>query len=97
MRRFVQIFVLAALAVSGSFAVAAEDQFDVVEARIRALAPTARTIAVSETPIDGILQVQVNGEIVYATDDGKYLLQGRVIDLETKEDLTETSKSGIRK
>jgi thiol:disulfide interchange protein DsbC len=75
----------------------AQDEFDVVEQRIRALAPSARFIAVSETPVDGILQVQINGDIVYTTSDGKYLLQGRLIDLDTREDLTERSKSGIRK
>jgi len=75
----------------------AKDKFELVEERIRELAPTARSIAVSETPIPGILQVQVNGDIVYTTDDGKYMLQGRVIDLDTREDLTEASKSRVRK
>ena len=28
--------------------------------------------------------------------DGKYMLQGRIIDMETREDLTEASKSGLR-
>ena len=74
-----------------------QDDYSAVEQRIRQLAPTARSIAVSETPIDGILQVQINGDIVYATSDGKYLFQGRVIDLDTREDLTETSKAGARK
>jgi len=97
MRRFVQLSAVLVLAASWAFPVFAEDKFDNVEARIRELAPTARSIAVAETPIDGLLQVTVNGEVVYATDDGKYLLQGRVIDLDTREDLTETAKSGIRK
>jgi len=69
----------------------------VVELRIRELVPEAQSIAVSETPIKGILQVQINGDIVYATDDGKYLLQGRVVDLDTREDLTETAKADVRK
>jgi thiol:disulfide interchange protein DsbC len=64
---------------------------------MRELAPSANIIAVSETPIDGILQVQINGEIVYTSADGKYLFQGRLIDLETKEDITEVAKSSIRK
>ena len=86
-----------ALALGWAFPLFADDKFDTVEERIRELAPDARSVAVAETPIDGILQVTVNGEIVYATEDGKYMLQGRVIDLDTREDLTETAKSSIRK
>jgi thiol:disulfide interchange protein DsbC len=84
------------LAVSGTVA-AADTDFTKVEERIRELAPNAGEIAVSETPIDGVLMVQINGDIVYATADGKYLIQGRVIDMETREDLTEGAKSELRK
>lgn len=75
----------------------ADTDYGAVEERIRALAPNASDIAISETPIEGVLMVQVSGDIVYATADGKYLIQGRVIDLETREDLTEGAKSDIRK
>lgn len=74
----------------------AEDDYGVVEERIRSLAPQAETIAISETPIDGVLMVQVMGEIVYATADGKYLIQGRLVDMETREDLTESAKAEQR-
>jgi thiol:disulfide interchange protein DsbC len=75
----------------------ADDDYSAVEESIRALAPQATSIAISETPIEGILMVQVSGDIVYATADGKFLIQGRVIDLETREDLTEGAKSELRK
>lgn len=84
------------LALTASASVMAEDDYSAVEERIRALAPSATSIAISETPIDGMLMVQINGDIVYATSDGKYLIQGRVIDLETREDLTEGAKAEIR-
>ncbi len=87
----------AALLLAASFTLSAADEYSVVEERMRALAPTAHSIAVSETPIEGILQVQINGDIVYASADGKYMIQGRMIDLDTREDLTETSKSVVRK
>jgi thiol:disulfide interchange protein DsbC len=76
---------------------AAQDDFGVVEQRIRALAPAASSIAISETPIDGLLMVQVGGDIIYVTADGKYMVQGRVMDLDTMEDLTEGAKSEIRR
>lgn len=70
--------------------------FDAVEAKIRALVPNAKTIAVSETPITGVLQVQINSDIVYVTDDGQYLLQGQIMDIDTKANLTDQAMSGIR-
>jgi thiol:disulfide interchange protein DsbC len=70
--------------------------YAVVEERIRELAPNAESIAVSETPIDGVLQVQIEGEIIYTSSDGRYMLRGQLIDLETREDLTEQAKSTQR-
>ena len=70
--------------------------FDAVEAKIRTLVPNATTIAISETPIEGILQVQINSDIVYVTADGQYLLQGKIMDIDTKDNITDQAMSGIR-
>lgn len=88
---------LCGLLLAFSAPVAADDDYSAVEERFRALAPNAGSIAISETPIEGVLMVQISGDIVYATADGKYLIQGRVIDLETREDLTEGAKADVRK
>lgn len=94
MRFFISVFSMLLLGVSAM--VNADDDYSAVEERIRALAPNAGSIAISETPIDGVLMVQLGGDIVYASADGKYLIQGRVIDMETREDLTESAKAGLR-
>lgn len=94
---------LAGLFLAGSHAIAvaevavAENKLDIVELKIRSLVPDAKTIAISETPIAGILQVQINSDIVYVTDDGKYVLQGEIIDIDTRTNITDQAKSGIRK
>lgn len=95
--RTLHTLVVALSLVSLAGPVLAKDKFELVEERIRTLAPSVKSIAVSETPMQGILQVQIEGDIVYATDDGRYLLQGRVIDMDTREDLTELAKAGVRK
>jgi thiol:disulfide interchange protein DsbC len=97
MRRTVQIIFLAIILTSVSGIILAKDKFELVEERIRELAPAAKSIAVSETRMNGILQVQIEGDIVYATEDGRYLIQGRVIDMDTREDLTEMAKAELRK
>ena len=73
-----------------------ETEFNAVEEKLRELAPNATTIAVSETPIDGVLQVQINSDIIYVTQDGQYLLQGQIINLDTRANITDQAKSSIR-
>ena len=80
-----------------SLTAVAQDEYTTVEERIRNLVPNAHSIAISETPIEGILMVQINGDIVYATADGKFLIQGRVVNLDTREDLTESAHSEVRR
>ena len=73
------------------------ENFTAVEEKLRSLVPNATTIAISETPIDGVLQVQINSDIVYVSKDGKYLLQGQILDLDTRDNLTDQAKAGIRR
>jgi thiol:disulfide interchange protein DsbC len=95
MRHLVRGF--SGLLIAVAFSAAAQDQYDAVEQSIRTLAPSVKDIAISETPIDNIVMVQVDGDIVYATADGQYLIQGSLVNMETRENLTEAAKSGMRK
>ena len=73
-----------------------EENAGLIEEKMRNLAPNAKTIAVSETPIEGVLQVQLNSDIVYVTSDGKYLLQGEIMQIDSRTNITDQAKSGIR-
>ncbi len=88
---------MSGLLLAASIPALAQDDYSVVEERIRTLAPNASSIAISESPIEGILMVQIGGDIYYATSDGQFLIQGRVMNMETREDLTETAKSKVRR
>ena len=99
MKQIPQIFaaLLASLLVTTAYAQEAEEkELNSVEEKIRALVPTASTIAISETPIEGILQVQINNDIVYVTSDGQYLLQGQIMDIDSRTNITDQAKSGLR-
>ena len=89
---------LIALGMSVSFmAVANGADFEAVEERIAGLVPDMSQVAISESPLPGVLQVRIGGDIVYMSQDGRYLVQGRMIDMETQVDLTDAAMSGIRK
>jgi thiol:disulfide interchange protein DsbC len=87
----------ASLLTTTAYAVEEEEtDFNAIEAKLRTLVPNAKTIAVSEIPIEGILQVQINSDIVYATADGQYLIQGQIMDIDSRANITDQAKSGIR-
>jgi thiol:disulfide interchange protein DsbC len=83
------------IAGSGSL-LAAEFDAQAVEAKLRSIAPGAGSIALSDTPIEGLLQAQVNNDIVYVSSDGDYLFQGTMSDIATRTNLTDQAKSVIR-
>lgn len=74
----------------------AQDYPEVTTA-IQKLIPNAEQIAIAETPIPGVLEVQVNSDIIYLSADGGYLLQGRLFDLDNRVDLTDKARSSIRR
>ena len=52
------------------------------------LVPQAKIDVIEAAPLQGYRQVLVGGQLVYVSDDGKYLLQGALLDTQTKRDLT---------
>ena len=87
--------ILAACSAGGL--VAGEIDHQAVEAKLRTIAPGAESIALSDTPIEGLLQAQINSDIVYVSSDGAYMLQGTMYDIETRTNLTDQAKSVVRK
>lgn len=47
------------------------------------------------TPVDGIYQTQFGSKFAYLTGDGRYVLIGDMIDLESQANLTEVARQGI--
>jgi len=53
--------------------------------------------SVKPTPIDGLYEVRADGQIVYLTGDARYALQGSLIDLEARRNLTEDARAEVRR
>jgi len=51
---------------------------------------------VRSTPANGLYELQAGTQIFYITQDGKYLLTGNMLDMATKENLTDSRMKGIR-
>lgn len=59
--------------------------------------PSLTINSIQKSEIDGIYEVAIGANIVYVSKDGKYLLQGHLIDLANRKDLTELKLADNRK
>ena len=62
---------------------------------IESLYPTAKVTAVVATPMKGIYEATVGQDVVYADENGKFLMFGQLVDATTKKNLTEVTKERL--
>ncbi|MEM8982871.1 MAG: DsbC family protein [Pseudomonadota bacterium] len=98
MRTFALCFAaVAALA----FAIVADAQtkpdLDAVKAKFTERFPQVKKESIHPGPIDGLLEIREGTMIAYLSDDGRYLFQGEMIDLDTDTNLTEKSAGIARR
>lgn len=93
MKHFYKYALLAStlFAVSNSHAGEAE-----VRAALQKAMPTVQIDSIQPAEVSGLQEVVIEGSIFYISDDGKYLLQGHVIDIEAKKDITEEKLASSR-
>jgi thiol:disulfide interchange protein DsbC len=69
----------------------------VVRAALTKIAPGINIRLIKESPIAGFKEVVVDGKVLYVSSDGKYLLQGSLIDMAARKNITEASEAVQRK
>jgi thiol:disulfide interchange protein DsbC len=74
-----------------SLAEAAADQAvaDRIRSSLAVFAPNVQPDSITATPVPGLYEVMFGPRLIYMSSDGRYLMQGNLIDLEGREDLTE--------
>lgn len=97
-----KIRVLALLLVAVSAPLFAADQSreeQTVRAALTTLVPGGMNVeSVQPSPVPGFYQVSLSGmTVVYVSTDGKYLLQGTLLDIASRENLTESARAGQRR
>lgn len=58
--------------------------------------PPGQSVQVKETPVPGLYEITLDGQVFYISGDGRYAFQGNLIDLQTKQNLTEPAKQKAR-
>lgn len=67
-----------------------------IEKGLKAINPQIQVDSVAPTPLDGIYEVTIGSEVYYVSGDGRYMLQGELVDLKERRSLTEPRRASIR-
>jgi len=94
MFRYVLLMFLAVFAVAAS---AQDDASQVATTALRKIAPNAKVQSVTQAPMAGFYAVIADGHPIFVSADGKYLIEGHVIDIAAKRDIMEDGLAGVRK
>lgn len=87
---------LAAL-VAGGMSAPSRAGTDEITRLIAERLPGVKVDGIGPSPIEGILEVRIDGtDVVYVTEDGHHLISGVIVDLITRENLTERVRAGQR-
>jgi thiol:disulfide interchange protein DsbC len=85
------------LTITGFNATAAEpDSHTAIKQSLAKVLPGVTPDTIKPSPMQGVSEVLVGPRLFYISDDGRYLLQGSLIDLETRKDISEERRKGIR-
>lgn len=67
-----------------------------VEAALKQTLPSIKPDSVTASPMPGLYEVTVGPKLFYVSEDGRYLIQGSLVDVKAREDLTEKRVSELR-
>jgi len=91
-----KLLITLALILTAASVSAADDAEKTVSDALHSLLPLVKIDHIAKSDLPGFHEVIVNGQVVYVSDDGKYLLQGNLFDVPQKKDLTAARISKLR-
>ena len=86
------MFLVALLAATSAHS----DEYDNVRSALEQLVPGIEVDSISESPIPGYAQVLIGAQLVYVSLDGEYLLDGQIIEVATRRNLSDQAKGAVR-
>ena len=64
-----------------------------VKKALESVAPGAKPDSIVATTLPGLYEVTVGAEVIYISKDGRYMLQGDLVDVQTQKNLTEAKRA----
>lgn len=94
---FARTIAAALLLAAGVNAADVDPKLEAVRAKMSGMFEFIDPEHVNQSPMDGWYTIQKGSIVAYVSDDGRYLLQGDLIDLESSVNLSEQSRSESRR
>lgn len=88
---------LAAILLSVAAVGCAQADEDKIRRMLEGRIAGAETADIVKSEVPGMYEVTAGGNIFFATANGRYLMHGKVYDMETQKELTESRMDGVRK
>jgi thiol:disulfide interchange protein DsbC len=89
MKRILPLYLICIFPVSVSVAVSAEPDLNQIRAELARSFPEAKSATLRVSPVAGVYEVDLNGQIVYLSADGKFLILGDILEVKTRTNITE--------
>lgn len=76
----------------------AADDYAAIKHRLQTIIPTnANNAVITKSAVQGVYQVQLGMTVVYMSKDGRFLINGSLVDLDTQTNLTRKAQANARK
>ena len=72
------------------------DDYALMRQNLAKVMAVAKPDSIKPSPIEGLYEVVYGAQIFYATKDGRYLVQGDILDVNGQSNLTEHRRTGVR-
>lgn len=89
--------VIATLGFLPAFAQQADNKLEQVRDKVSSMFETIDRKDVRPSPVDGWFAIQKGSIVAYISDDGRYLMQGDMIDLDNNVNMSETARTDARR
>ncbi|MFI3136208.1 MAG: DsbC family protein [Methylococcaceae bacterium] len=93
MKKMINVLVMGLLGLSVSVAQADEAA---IKKALAISMPGSKLDSVKASEVKGLYEVAIGSSIFYVSEDAKYLIQGRLVDIAAKKDLTEQKLVAVR-
>lgn len=96
MKKLIVSLIVAGLSTAAGAAGPKDAELQAVKERLGKAFPGLSDEDIKRTPVEGLFEVSRGLSFGYVTEDGKYFLDGDLVDIERGESLTENSRKSLR-
>jgi thiol:disulfide interchange protein DsbC len=92
------LFMVALIAISMiPYAYADEAEIESIRQSLKTISKDMEPDSIKKAPAKDLYEITFGPQVFYMTRDGRYLIQGDMLDIKTRENVTETRKNSLRK